>query len=293
MAGRAGEGAGGGERGCPGCGAAGPPVGGPHPPTAQEGGGVSSGACSRGRTGGAAGGRAGSGSAGGRRRRRRRAGAARRACLGPAARSCVQYVCLGGRPRASVRRGPRGPALLRDCRSRSAPARLVPAGSCARPSDVNGGNGGGRGFGLSQAESGRAGTRGAEARPDGRGGPWGGGCGLPAPGGPARPPRPGWEGAGAAGAGRVTSRPAAPPPVPRLVRSREAHGRDLSRDQPWSPHPTLPIPAAPIGNVNARKHVNAPKHVTADGQGAARPGPGHSSLLHPRGSNSYWKSFVE
>lgn len=40
MAGRAGEGAGGGERGCPGCGAAGPPVGGPHPPTAQEGGGV-------------------------------------------------------------------------------------------------------------------------------------------------------------------------------------------------------------------------------------------------------------
>lgn len=40
MAGRAGAGSGGGERGCPGCGAAGPPVGGPHPPTAREGGGV-------------------------------------------------------------------------------------------------------------------------------------------------------------------------------------------------------------------------------------------------------------
>lgn len=33
-------GAGGGERGCPGCRAAGPPFGSPHPPTAQEGGGV-------------------------------------------------------------------------------------------------------------------------------------------------------------------------------------------------------------------------------------------------------------
>lgn len=71
----------------------------------------------------------------------------------------------------------------------------------------------------------------------------------------------------------MTSRPAAPPPVPRLVRSREAHGRDRIRDQPGSPHPTLPMPAAPVGNVHARKHVNAPKHVTADGQGAARCNP--------------------
>ncbi|XP_047567763.1 myosin heavy chain IB-like [Lutra lutra] len=162
---------------------------------------------------GAAGGGRGRGAAAG-------AGAARaggRACLGPAARSCVQYVCLGGRPRASVRRGPRGPAQLRDCRSRSAPARLVPAGSCARPSDVNGGNGGGRrGFGLSQAES--AAGRGREGQrrgPTGGGGPWGGGRGRRAPAGPGPAPPGTWGWAGAAGAGRVTSRRAAPPPVPR------------------------------------------------------------------------------
>lgn len=151
----------------------------------------------------ARGGRTGSagGQGGGRRRRRRRAGAARRACLGPAARSCVQYVCLGGRQRASVRRGPRGPAQLRDCRSRSAPARLVPAGSCARPSDVNGGNGGGRrGFGLSQAEPAAGRRREGQRRgPTGGGGPRGGGCGGPAPAGPRQAPPGmwGWAGGGA------------------------------------------------------------------------------------------------
>lgn len=184
-----------------------------------------------------AGGDAGS-AEGQRQRRRQQAGAARRACLGPAARSCVQYVCLGGRPRASVRRGPRGPAQLRDCRSRSARARLVPAGSCARPSDVNGGNGGGRrGFGLLQAES--AAGRGREGQrrgPTGGGGPWGGGCGGPAQAGP-RPAPPGmW---GWAGAGRVTSRPAAPPSVPRRVLSREALGLNLIPALAAIPHPTL------------------------------------------------------
>lgn len=168
-----------------------------------------------------------------------------RACLGPAARSCVQYVCLGGRPRASVRRGPRGPAQLRDCRSRSAPARLVPAGSCARPSDVNGGNGGcRRGFGLSQAESvaGR-GREGPRRGSTGGGGPRGGGWGGRALAGPGPPrPEPG-EWAGASGAGRVTSRRAAPPPVPRPVLSRAARLPDGSENAPRPPQPTL-TPAA-------------------------------------------------
>ncbi|XP_036690797.1 myosin heavy chain IB-like isoform X1 [Balaenoptera musculus] len=168
-----------------------------------------------------------------------------RACLSPAARSCVQYVCLGGRPRASVRRGPRGPAQLRDCRSRSAPARLVPAGSCARPSDVNGGNGGcRRGFGLSQAESAAGrGREGPRRGSTGGGGPRGGGWGGRALAGPGPPrPEPG-EWAGAAGAGRVTSRRAAPPPVPRPVLSRAARRPDGSENAPRPPQPTL-TPAA-------------------------------------------------
>ncbi|XP_059523282.1 cuticle collagen 40-like isoform X1 [Myotis daubentonii] len=115
-------------------------------------------------------------------------------------------------------------------------------------------------------------SRAGRGREGPRRGPTGGAA--PGEGAEAREPRPvppappgtggGWGRGG--GAGRVTSRPAAPPPVPRLVRSREAHGRDRIRDQPWSPHPTLPMPAAPVGNIHARKHVNAPKHVTADGQ---------------------------
>nr|XP_033702032.1 collagen alpha-1(I) chain-like isoform X1 [Tursiops truncatus] len=209
-----------------------------------------------------------------------------RACLGPAARSCVQYVCLGGRPRASVRRGPRGPAQLRDCRSRSAPARLVPAGSCARPSDVNGGNGGcRRGFGLSQAESvaGR-GREGPRRGSTGGGGPRGGGWGGRALAGPGPPrPEPG-EWAGASGAGRVTSRRAAPPPVPRPVLSRAARLPDGSENAPRPPQPTL-TPAASRDPKCQRPETCA--------RGWRRPGPGHSSL-HPQVlrravRESYWK----
>lgn len=203
------------------------------------------------------------GSAGGRRR----AGAARRACLGPATRSCVQYVCLGGRPRASVRRGPRGPAQLRDCRSRSAPARLVPAGSCARPSDVNGGNGGRRrGFGLSQAES--AAGRGREgrgaARQEGAAPGEGAAAGEPRQA-PARP-RPECEGGRGPWGRGVTSRPAAPPPVPRRVLSCKALRRDRIQEPAKAPPDhRLPTLAALVGNVST------PKHVDADGRTDRRP----------------------
>lgn len=130
---------------------------------------------------------------------------------------------------------------MRDCRSRSAPARLVPAGSCARPSDVNRGNGGSRrGFGLSQAESAAGrGREGPRRGPTRGGGPRGGGWGGRVPAGPGPPrPEPG-EWAGGAGAGRMTSRPAAPPTVPRPVLSRATRGTDGSLDARPPPHSTF------------------------------------------------------
>lgn len=149
---------------------------------------------------------------------------------------------------------------MRDCRSRSAPARLVPAGSCARPSDVNGGNGGGRrGFGLSQAEPAAGRRREGQRRGrTGGGGPRGGGRGGPAPAGPRQAPPGMWGRAGAAGAGRVTSRPAAPPPVPRLVLTREALHLDRIPEQWRYPHLTAPHPCAPkYANTTAKVRPGA------------------------------------
>lgn len=173
----------------------------------------SSGACSRrltglgGRRGGAGKAEGGPGPGAEGRRWGGGGGVGAGVSRGPAPpRACVRSVCPRGRPGESGR-GRGGPRT--GLAEPGAPARLVPAGSCARPSDVNGGNGGGRGgFGLSRAESAvRAGSR----PTTGRRGPTGGAApGEGAGAGelrraPARPARNVGRGRGA-GAGRVTSR---------------------------------------------------------------------------------------
>nr|XP_051703003.1 translation initiation factor IF-2 [Oryctolagus cuniculus] len=149
-------------------------------------------------------------------------------------------ACLGG-PRAAARGdGARVLASVRRGRLRAgaagratgaiagaaAPARLVPAGSCARPSDVNGGNGAAAAASAARGRSrrARAGTGWGRPRPDGRGGPWGGGRGGRAPTGQTRPARNVGEWAGAAGAGRVTSRQPRPRRCPGGSRGRRGRG---------------------------------------------------------------------
>lgn len=206
------------------------------------------------------------GSAGGTRERRgrgrRRAGPRGRACLGPAARSCVQYVCLCGRPRASVRRGPRGPAQLRDCRSRSAPARLVPAGSCARPLTSMAATAAAAAASASRRRSrppgGDAGARGAARR---EGAALGRGVlrrarPLQAS---ARAPPGCEEWAGGSGAGRVTSRQPRPPGAQAC-----AEPRDLTS---WGPV-AGPAPHPPHTGTQIR--IVIARDVIADGQ--VRPG---------------------
>nr|XP_020138170.1 collagen alpha-1(III) chain-like [Microcebus murinus] len=165
----------------------------------------------------AAGGRGGAGG-----RRRAAAGRARSRARRRPPR--VWTVRAAARRPASVRRAGRGPARPSDGRTGGAPARLVPAGSCARPSDVNGGNGGGRrGFGLSRAESARrAGTGGGAARREGARG-WAG-----EPGRPGRRAR--WEGGGAGG-------PRLTPPRPAVPSGCRPGGRGPGRPPPRRPTP--------------------------------------------------------
>ncbi|XP_060993424.1 collagen alpha-1(I) chain-like [Dama dama] len=153
----------------------------------------------------AAGGDAGARAGGGRRRRGR---AAARAGVSRARRPLVCTVRVSGRPSAGeCAAGPRGPAR-RGARGAARRARDWSPGVMCPPSDVNGGNAGRRrGFGLARAGSAGGGTRGGRGRA-GAAAP-GRGAGAAWPAGPRRPAR-----NRGPGAGRLTSRRAAPPPPP-------------------------------------------------------------------------------
>ncbi|XP_036765248.2 spidroin-1-like [Manis pentadactyla] len=282
MAGRAGRGPGRGKGAVPGCRAAGPPVGGPPPPP-QEGGGVWGWGRLQGRgPGGRAAGAAALGAPAGlrrppsssgacsRRRAARRAGrgsggdgagasGAARAGVSRPRRPLVCTVRVSGRPSAGeCAAGAAGAGSVERLQKPLGARAIGPRGVMCPPSDVNGGNGGGRrGFSLSQAESAAGrGRWGPRRGPTGGGGPSGERAAAGAPlQASARAPQGCEEWAGDSGAGRVTSRQPRPPGGQAC-----AEPRDLTSGGPVAgPAPHPPHPGTQIRNVIARD-------VIADGQ---------------------------
>jgi hypothetical protein len=162
-----------------------------------------------------------------------------------AAGRAVQCVCP--RPSASVLRAGAAPAAGEI--AGGAGARLVPAGSCARPLTSMAATAAAaaasaslslpRSLSLSLFSL-AGGVRGPggdwrRARPDGRSGPWGGGWGERAPAGPAPRPECG-QWAGAAGGGRGAGRHAGRAPAGAQA-GVKARGLARSQGVLHPPHP--------------------------------------------------------
>ncbi|KAI5280293.1 Triple Functional Domain Protein [Manis pentadactyla] len=192
------------------------------------------------------------GSAGGTRERRGR---------GRGERGRAGGLRVSGRPSAGeCAAGAAGAGSVERLQKPLGARAIGPRGVMCPPSDVNGGNGGGRrGFSLSQAESAAGrGRWGPRRGPTGGGGPSGERAAAGAPlQASARAPQGCEEWAGGSGAGRVTSRQPRPPGGQAC-----AEPRDLTSGGPVAgPAPHPPHPGTQIRNVIARD-------VIADGQAA-------------------------